>query len=172
MKENVLFIILVFAALAAGYYAGTYVTAEEWKVKFSQPSKRDTVTTTTYKPQPAQTESVKTKPPVVTPKHKIDADSIFNAGLQTGIDSTRKLFAYYTAPRETTVIFPDAGILFHQSDRLREMDVYTFIPAPVREVERIITDSVFVPTYIDDSWYDHWQTQVLTGALVLIVLLK
>jgi hypothetical protein len=168
MKENILFVILLCAGIGAGFYAGVYVTEEKTEDRLqSAPHRRDTSTTVIETPQPEQQREVKTKPRL-TPEHRIDADSVFNAGYTKGIDSARAVFAYYTAPRETSIVFDSAGKLLHRSDRLREMEVYRFSPFPRREVERTITDTIYVPTLTDDrSWYDRWYW----GSLATIILI-
>lgn len=167
MKENILFVVLLCAGIGAGFYTGLYVGKDKTEDRYqSAPHRRDTSLVVHEIPQPEQRREVKPAPRL-SPQHTIDADSVFNAGYSKGIDSVRKVFAYYTAPRETSITFDSVGKLLHLSDRLRELEVYQFQPFPRRELERTITDTVYVPTLSDDrAWFDRWYW----GALATIVL--
>ena len=168
MKEHILFVILVCAALGAGFSAGLYVGKDKTEDRYERaPHRRDTTRTVRSTPQPEQQIEVRSRPQL-TPQSIIDADSVFQAGMQSGIDSVRRLFAYYTAPRETSIVFDSVGKLLHLSDRLRDMEIYLLQPFPRREVETTIRDTVFVPGEgTPNPWYDHWYIGALGTAATL-----
>lgn len=145
MRKHILFIVLCCACLGIGWYARGYVEKENQEdIYQSAPFRRDTTDRVKERPLPVQAKQVRSRPRL-SPQHTIDADSVFNAGREAGLDSLRRLFAWYTAPRETLITFDSVGTLLHQSDRLREMEFYTFSPFPQKIVERTITDSFYVP---------------------------
>lgn len=164
-------IICAILIMASWYYRGE-LKDKEWEAKLREsPVTHHAWQTVTEQPLPEQKKEIRTKPKI-TAEHKLDADSIFNAGLAKGIDSLRTEFAYYTAPRDTSVIFDSVGILHYRSVPLERMDYFEFQPFPRKVVEHWSVDSIFVPTPEKDSWYEHWQTQVLVGGLVIIAVVK
>lgn len=169
MKENIVFIVLLFIGIGAGYAVGLYVGKDRTEDTYRDaPRRRDTTTTVKERPLPEQKKQVKQPVRPVPQESRLSADSVFNAGLAKGMDSLRSLFAWKVAPRETTVTFDTVGTLIHQSDRLRDMEIYTFQPFPRKEIERIITDSIYVPMVNPAPWYDHWYWGAIgAGAIAL-----
>ena len=156
MKQTLIWIVIVIAAFGAGTWTGMKLKDGEWKAKiFIQANPPDTTRTIETTPMPEQKKKFKA-PPKITPQHQIDADSVFNAGMQHGADSVRNAFAYYTAPMWGEVHFDTVGTLAYRFEPLTRMTDFTMLPFPRRKEIIKIIDSVFVPMPSEQSWYDHW----------------
>ena len=167
MKQNILFIVLIFVAFGIGYYVGCKVTADEWKAKIATaPSKRTVDTSETKTTPPAETKTIYT-PPKPAPKDRVDVDSIFKSGITKGVDSIKTLFAYVTAPVDTIAGFLTGDTVRAQYDPLTRMMTLGLLAGP--RIERTITivDSVFVPMPSEQAWYDHWYVGTI-GTIVLV----
>jgi len=153
MKENILFVILIVVGIGAGFYAGVYVGTDKTEDRYqSAPHRRDTTTTVQEVPQPPRIAEVQNQPRV-TPQRKLNADSIFAAGLAQGLEEAQRLFAEYSAPEDTTVSFDTLGTLRHTFDPISRLAYYEFFPAPLRLIQRTITDSIYVPTPDERPWW-------------------
>lgn len=168
MKEHILFIVLVIAALGIGYYVGCELTNADWNKRFyNAPSKRDTVFVHDTI-RPPKEEKKFYNQPSIPPQRRIQADSVFNAGMQKGIDSVASLFAWYTAKEETTVAFETGDTVQHWFDPLTRVSWFGLQPAPKLKETIFITDSIYVPTPSEQAWYDHWYIGALGAVLVFI----
>ncbi|MHB1051000.1 MAG: hypothetical protein ACYC09_13045 [Bacteroidota bacterium] len=151
MKDsNVLFIVLIMAAMAIIWFVRGYVDELEYEKRIAELKPTSTTTVTEKEtPRPPETKEVTqpAKPP--TNEHKVNSDSIFNAGMAAGIESLRETFAQYTAPRDTTVVFATGDTLIHQSHPLRRMDIYTLKPAPRKETFTHRIDSIPYPVPVE-----------------------
>lgn len=145
MKGHILFIVLLFAMLGIGLYVGMLVKDREWQKKIES-MKPTTTIEERYTPRPEEKKEVKQPPKPPTKEHRQSADSSFDARLRQGIDSIKAHYAQITAPRETTIVFNTGDTLIHQSQPLRMIDIYTFIPAPQKETIR--TDSIPYPVEV------------------------
>lgn len=156
MKKGILEILLFILVACAFLWTGMELKDREWKAKvFVRANPADTTRTIETMPMPEQKKTIQ-NPVKVTPQHKINADSIFNAGIAKGVDSARAIFVNATAPEETTIVFDSVGTLYHSFDPLTRLSIFGMQPFPrQREIFRI-TDSVFVPMPSGQSWYDHW----------------
>jgi hypothetical protein len=165
MKEHILFIILLVAGIGAGFYAGMYIGKDETEDRYAAaPHRRDTNTTIQQTPQPERRVEIK-NPPRVTPQHRINADSVFEAGWGRGYDEAQRIFAELTAPEDTTVIFDSIGVLRHTFDPLTRMAYYNFYPAPIKTITTVITDSIFVPTEEARPWW-HTPAYIIGGIAI------
>lgn len=167
MKENILFIFLAVAGLGAMYYLGVTHGREQIEAKYrAGESRRTTTTAETKVKQPERSATIENKAPV-TPQHKIDADSIFNAGLRHGIDSVRSIFTAATVPVDTSVTFDTVGTVHVTYRPLlpgRPLTV-KLDPAPIRIVTITNTDSIFVKIPEERPW---WKTPAwVIGALAV-----
>lgn len=172
MKNNIILILLIFAALAIGYFVGVKLTASEWREKIKDsPVKTSTTTVhdTIYAPAETVKVFIKTK---VTDNRKDFADSVFKAGLRKGQDWAMDKFAEYTAPEDTTIEFENGSILYHSFDPIKRLAQYKFKPAPMIVDSVFIHDSIFVPIEIPQSWYDHWYVGAIGTGVVYYAITK
>jgi len=171
MSDKIVTLITYIIAIAIGYYIGSELKDKEWRARFTDaPSRRDTTTTVHQIPIPQQTAEVKIKPRI-TESHRSAVDSSLRKDLLANKDTIsvlREKIVLYTAPRETTIVFDEVGELFHRSERLTGMEYYALNPFPQKVFERIITDSIFVPTPSEQPWYDHWYWGVIGTGVVII----
>lgn len=175
MKENILFIIFLFAGWAGMWYFRGELKDKEWREKLNWGnSKRDTSVSVRETKIPAQRETAKPSARS-TASHERDVDSslmLALSGARDTVSALRHLISFYTAPRETTVRFRSGDSLLHQSDRLRGIEIYTLMLIPRKDSLWTFTDSIFVPQMVDRAWYDRWYWGSLATAAVVILINK
>lgn len=149
MKENMLFILLVCAALAIGFGAGVYYGKDSTEDRQQEQRERSHTTRDTTievkETQRPRQEKESRPAPRITPEVRYAADSTFTDAKEKGEDTLRALYLAAVAPRDTTIDFPGIGELHHRSDRLHGVEWYGFQPYPQKDTTYRITDTIYVP---------------------------
>jgi len=165
MRNDILFIVLIFAAFAGGYFTGRHIGRDEIEKKYTTAPSRHTVTVKQDSVvQPKRSAEVRNDRPV-SAQHKVDADSVFQQEVAAGIDSARSMFAYYTAPIDTMVVFDTVGSVHVTYRPLERRMKITLEPSPVRLITVTVTDSFFVRIPEEREW---WRTPAyIAGAFAI-----
>jgi hypothetical protein len=136
------------------------------------PAQIDTVTIDRVLPQPPQHHEG-TVPARASTDERASADSAHDRALAVSLDSSRARNAYLSAVVDTTLGTDSTGSVRIRYDPPTRMLIADFQPPPIREIEREILKTVYVPTIEHDSFSTRAAlvgSGVLVGALILSLL--
>jgi hypothetical protein len=151
--QIIIVVLIFFGSLAAAWWIrGAQKDKEFAATLASAVHIRDTSTTTTETPQPAEHQTIGPLPAQVSDAERPAIDTAIVRALRTSVDSLKGLCRYLAARMDTTIGNDRTGKVILGIDPLRRMIVADFIPPPVRVITREITDSVRVPVYVPDSF--------------------
>jgi len=157
VKEHILFIFLVVAAIGATWYIRGEVAKKDLQNRIlTAPSKHHTKTDVEKVKQPNRSAEVNNTKPT-SEEHQIDADSVFTAGMKKGMDSARAMFIYYTAPIDTTVRFDSIGSVHVWYNPLQRRGLIEWKSEPLQIITVTNTDSIFIKIPEEREW---WKTPV------------
>jgi hypothetical protein len=98
------------------------------------------------------------------------ADTAFARALAVSLDSARSFNRYVSAPVDTTIGTDSTGMARIRYNPMTRMLVCDFIRPPIREIEREILKTVYVPTIEHDSFWD--RALFIGGGIIIIEALR